>query len=325
LKGAADIARQIDSPYAHAMVEMVRGFASVMFGEWKSGQASLDHADQLFREQCTGVTWERDTLHDFVLWALFQRGELAELQRRWSGLYRESQERGDLYAATMLTTFYKTIIKLARNESLESEAELESAVDRRHDRRFSLQHGAALESLLHLYLYRGDISRGWIRLQAIWPEYSQAMLLRVQLIRIHLLELRARVALSLAERSNAPEAYLRQASSDARWLQREGQKWARAHAHYVRAGIAACEEDAVRAVAELTAGADLYEAADMPLRAHILRYRLGEIVNDPPNRAAREAAEQWIRNQGIVSPARWSGMFAPGFAKISGDSMETTY
>ena len=39
--------------------------------------------------------------------------EIAELRRRWTVLYREAQERGDLYAASTLTTFYMTIIKLA--------------------------------------------------------------------------------------------------------------------------------------------------------------------------------------------------------------------
>jgi len=325
LNAAAGIARRIDSPYACGIVEMARGFASLMFGEWKSAQTSLDLADQLFRDHCTGVTWERDTLHDFVLWALVQRGDLVELGRRWSGLLRESQERGDLYAATMLTTFYKTIIKLARNESLESETELEAAIDRRHDHGFSLQHSAALEALIHLYLYRGDINRAWTRLNMIWPEYTQSMLLRIQMIRIHMHELWARTALALAERTNEAEIYLRRARSDARQLEREGQKWALAHAHYVHAGVAACEGDAGRAVAELTKGADMYEAADMPLRAQILRYRLGEILSDPPTRAVRDAAEQWIRAQGIVSPARWTGMYAPGFAKISVASMETSY
>ncbi len=72
-----------------------------MQGQWKPAQTALDQAEQLFRNHCTGVTWERDTVHNFVLWALMQLGELAELKRRWTVLYRESQERGDLYAATI--------------------------------------------------------------------------------------------------------------------------------------------------------------------------------------------------------------------------------
>ncbi len=45
----------------------------------------------------------------------------------------------------------------------------------------------------------------------------------------------------------------------------------------------------------------------------------------PDSRAQHDRAEQWIKDQGIVAPARWAGMYAPGFAKIAGDSVETTY
>jgi hypothetical protein len=325
LDAAAKIARQIDSPYALALVEMIRGFSALMIGEWKSAQTALDQADIRFRNQCTGVAWERDTLHNFVLWAAVQMGEIAELKRRWSGLFREAQERGDLYAGKMLTTFYMTMIKLAANEPLESEPELELAIDRRQNRTFNLQHSSALESLIHLYLYRGDISRAFASLSAAWPAYSRSMLLRIQMVRINMLELRARVALSLAEKVNDNETYLRQAKSDARRLDRERQKWAFAHAHYVRAGIAACKEDVVKAVEELTLATDAYEAAGMPLRAQILKHRLAEIQTDVASRALREQAEEWIRAQGIVSPVRWLGMYAPGFAKISSESLETTY
>ena len=151
------------------MIELVRGFGSLMRGRWKPAQTALDQAEQLFRNHCTGVTWERDTVHNFVLWALVQMGEIAELKRRWTVLYRESQERGDLYAATMLTAFYMTMIKLAGNEQPESEAELEAVLDRREARRFNLQHSNAFESLIHLYLYRSDFSSAWDRIEPIWP------------------------------------------------------------------------------------------------------------------------------------------------------------
>ena len=81
----------------------------------------------------------------------------------------------------------------------------------------------------------------------------------------------------------------------------------------------------MRAVDYLLRAAAQYDLAEMPLRAHLLRYRLGEIVAGPEARALHEKAEQWIKGQGIVSPARWVGMYAPGFAKIAGESIETTY
>jgi eukaryotic-like serine/threonine-protein kinase len=271
------------------------------------------------------VTWERDTVHNLVLSALIQMGEVAELKRRWTVLYRESQDRGDLYAATVLTAFYMTMIKLAKNEQVESEKELEAFVDRRDLRRFNLQHSSAFSSLIHLYLYRGDVSHAWTRLGSIWPAYCRSMLLQVGMIRIDMNELRGRSALAMAERAVDPDVFLRQAKENARSLQRERQPWAHAHAHYLKAGIAACEGDTVRSVRELTLAVEDYDRAEMPLRAQILRFRLGEVQGGAETRELRDKAELWIREQGIVSPARWAGMYAPGFLKISTESIETSY
>ncbi len=319
LEVAEALASRIQSPHARGMVELVRGISSLLFGRWKAAHASLDQAELLFRNHCTGVAWERDTGHNFALWALLQLGEIAELKRRWTVLYREAQERGDLYAASTLTSFYMTIIKLAGNEFPVAEADLEALLAHRADRPFNLQHSSAFDALIHLDLYRGDITRAWVRLDVTWPEYSRSMLFRIQLIRIQMLEQRARTAVAMAEKSTQPRPFLIQAGRDAQRLEREGQGWAVAHAHFIRAAIAACEEDPIRSVEKLTAAATRYEQADMPLNAQLMRYRLGEIQTDDETRALRQNAERWFQEQGIVSPPRWAGMFAPGFSRISNE------
>ena len=253
-------------------------------------------------------------------------GEIAELKRRWTGLLRESQERGDLYAATMLTTFYMTMIKLAGNEHVESEAELEATVDRRHEAQVQPP------ALLRVRITHPPLSLSRRHQPGVGP-------LGRDLARVF--------PVDAAAHPDDPDRYARAALRVLRWpwprrpirrksicarpgRTRDGsserdKSGPVAHAHYVQAGIAACEEDPVRAVAELNSAAAQYDAAEMPLRAQILRYRLGEIQTDVATRALREEAEQWIRGQGIVSPARWGGMYAPGFAKISTESIETTY
>ena len=217
------------------MVELVRGISALLFGRWKAADASLERAEALFRDHCTGVAWERDTGHNFALWALFQMGEIAELRRRWTVLYREAQERGDLYATTNLSTFYGTIIKLAANERPESESATEAFLNARGGRPLNLEHTSAFDALMHIDLYRGDVTRAWARLGSLWPEYSRSLLFRTQLLRIQMLELRARTAVAAAEKSQQPKPLLLAAGRDARQLEREGQAWGIAHAHYVRA------------------------------------------------------------------------------------------
>jgi hypothetical protein len=149
--------------------------------------------------------------------------------------------------------------------------------------------------------------------------------LRIRMTRIDLLEMRARCALAMAERAIEPEPFLRLATSDALRLEKEEHTWAMAHALYIRAGVAACNEDSAKSLEYLNRSAAQYDLAEMPLRAHLLRYRLSEIQAGADTRALHDAAEQWIKRQGIVSPARWAGMYSPGLAKITNESIETTY
>ena len=98
-----------------------------------------------------------------------------------------------------------------------------------------------------------------------------------------------------------------------------------AHAHYLKAGIAACEEDSIRAVRELTLAVADYEGAEMPLRTRSCGFGWARSRATTRHAALHDKAEQWISEQGIVSPARWAGMYAPGFLKISTESIETSY
>ena len=135
-----------------------------------------------------------------------------------------------------------TTIRLADDDSTGIEDELEEVMNQWTRRGFFIQHSTAFRSLMHLDLYRGRVDAARARLSAIWPEYSRSMLMRM--IRIQMLELRARSALAVAEHGQDTDFMLQWAEQDARGLKREGQPWSVAHAHYVRAAIAACREDA---------------------------------------------------------------------------------
>ncbi len=230
LEQAEKIAREIDSPYARGMIEMVRGFAALMRGEWQLARTVLEGAELLFRQNCKGVTWERDTTHNFMLRALVQMGEIRELKAQWSVFFRESQERGDLYAATMLRSFYMTLCKLAGNQQPETEGELEAALLEGDARSLNVTQSNAFEALVHLDLYRSDPSRALARFESIWPRYEKSMLLRIRMTRIDLLEMRARCALAMAEKPGDPGLFLKQAAEAAARLEKEGHAWATAHA-----------------------------------------------------------------------------------------------
>ncbi len=324
LARAAALADPLDSPQAHGMVDLVRGLSSILFGRWQIGVESLARAEELFRDRCTGVAWERATGHNFALWGLYKLGEITDLRRRWISLSREARERGDLYATRYLNAFYQTILALAADDRPTNETELEAMLRETRGRTLSLQQTPAFDALMHIDLYRGDEARAWTRLRSYWPEFARSLLFRVQMIRVQMFELRARTAVALADRSSQPGRLLSQALRDARALEREGVDWARAHAHHIRAAVAACQKNAPRSIAELTLAIELYDRAEMPLLAETLRYRLAGI--DPSDAAAplREQIARRITARGIVNVDRWATMCAPGFGRVSSETSDTS-
>ncbi len=323
IQAANTIAQRLNSPYLHGMVAFAQGAEAMFQDRWKDAVNALDLAEHTLRDQCAGVAWERDTVHNFTLWSLLQMGEIGELKTRWHALYRESQERGDIHAVLTLSLLYMTLITLAENRPIDFESRLEATFRDRKAGEFGLQHGAAFDSLLHIDLYRGDVVEAYKRVMAVWPLYERASLFRVRILRVLMHEQRGRAALAAADRAIQPGPYLKIALEDATALAREHQPSSLAHAAYLRAGLAAGREDVAATITHLNEAERRYREAGMSLRALLIRMRLGEVDVSTP-RPTRDVIEQAISNQGIVSPARWASLFAPGFTRVSGDSMETS-
>ena len=139
-----------------------------MFGRWREARESFDRAEAIFRDRCTGVAWELDTVHNLSLWATTHMGDLAALRRRWPVLLQEAQERGDLYAITTLNTFFMTLLRLADDDPEGARRELAAVMGRWSHRGFHVQHGNALRAEVHIDLYRGDGLAAWGRMRQHW-------------------------------------------------------------------------------------------------------------------------------------------------------------
>ena len=95
---AHSMAQKLDQPYAVAFATLSEGAAATLEGRWKTAHEACERAEATFRDRCTGVTWEMETLRWLSLWSLCYLGGLAELGRRIPTRLREARERGDLYA-----------------------------------------------------------------------------------------------------------------------------------------------------------------------------------------------------------------------------------
>jgi hypothetical protein len=313
---AQELTDESGHPHAQGLISLARATIALFFARWREARELFESAEAIFRDRCTGVAWELDTVHNLAFWATTHMGDLNALRERWPVLVQEAQERGDLYAITTLNTFFMTLLRLADDDPDGARRELAVVMGRWSHRGFHVQHGHAVRAEAHIDLYCGNGLAAWERIRRHWPSYRRSQLLRVQMLRIELLELRGRSALAAAVVAR-PACHrwwlLASAAHDARRLEREDEPWARAHAQLLRAGIATLRGDHDRATAGLRAAADQFAGLEMHLHAAAARRRLGEILGGPKGCGLISLADDWMRERTIRDPAHMTSVYVPGF------------
>jgi eukaryotic-like serine/threonine-protein kinase len=308
---AATLAAKLGKPHNTALSIMMAGVARYLIGGWREACRGCEAADEILRDQCTGVAWETTTAQRFALSSRVYLGDIAVLARRVDVLLRAAEDRGNLYAATDLRTRFN-IVWLAADDVERARAEVDDAVRRWSQRGFHLQHYSALLAMEQGDLYAGDAVSASRRLEAQWPALKRSLLTRIQVLRVEVFQLRGRVALAMAARGTDVKLHLAAASEDAKRLEGERMAWAEPHGSLLRAAIAAAKGDDRGAVRCARAALRGYERADMGLYAAAARRRLGELIGGDEGRGLEKASITWMTEQGIRRPERMTAMLAPG-------------
>lgn len=175
------IAEELEDAYLRGMVLIAR--ATIELGESKfeaSAQSAIE-AERLFREGCTGVTWEIGQVQHMALMALMQCGAMRDLSARAQRYQREALERGDLYGWTHIITAGGFVVPLLANQPQVARDLVSQAMARWPRDSFHLQHFFEVMALVQIDLYEGG-TQGLTRLDAVWPALKRSMLLRVPII-----------------------------------------------------------------------------------------------------------------------------------------------
>jgi hypothetical protein len=304
---AETLGRRLDTPLARSVVEGAEGFAAFLEGRWKRALDRMNAADEVLRDRCTGVTYERDTVTMYRMACLVYLGEIAELRRVLPRIQREAMERGDLYASTNLRTGLMTIARLAEEDPETARRDANEAIAEWSTRGVHVPHFLDAQAQAQVDLYVGEPQRALERIRARWKELDKAMLLRVQYIRLTMLYLWARAALATGMVTD-DEALFDEAMQQARAIQKEGPTWAEGCAYVVRATVEYVRGDREAAVRDLIEAERTFAASDMSLHAASAKHHRGIALGDPA--MAKEGLDV-LRAQTIQKPERWMQMLAP--------------
>jgi hypothetical protein len=315
LLGIADaLAQRLEHPHAQGMVTMATGVSAFLSGDWPRALEFCNLAEGRFLEHCTGVAWELDTTRTISLWSYFFMGEVALLKRRLPTLIREAQERGNLYAATNFATLAGHLLWLAEDDPRGARTDLDTVVGKWSQEGFHIQHVTSEIARTQIDLYDGDHLTARDRLIARWPALEASLLLHgLQVIKIVMVDLRARNALAMSRGTTDPRPFLYSAERDALLLERANVPWSAALAKLIRAAIASRRGDD-RAASLLSEAASACDSVSMRLIAAAARRRLGGLVGGDQGRSIITSADDWMKKQGIQNSVRMTAMLAPGFS-----------
>lgn len=310
LAKARTLAERVDSPHARGLVTLMEAVGEHVVGRFRRAAELSEQADAILREQCTGVTWERDTAVLFLLHSLYWLGEWREMERRWRDLLQQADERGDLFIATYMRTHTAFVIYLAADDPATARVQEQQAIAAWSQQGFHIQHYWNFYARVEIELYAGEPEAAWRVIEERWEAVSRSLLTRNQALYIGARYLRGRVALARAA-AGAAEAgkLLELAESDARVTEKLQSRWGNALAAMLRAGAASVRGQKKEA-AELLARAEQEAAAcEMGVCGAALRRLRGVAAGDA---ALAGTAEAWMREQGIRNPGRMTETFVPG-------------
>ncbi|MBI4511486.1 MAG: hypothetical protein HY698_17770 [Deltaproteobacteria bacterium] len=315
LKLAEDISRDVEAPHLKAYLLGSRGTAEFLCGRFREALAHCVEAEEVFRERCTAVTWEIATVRLWIGRSLMYLGRIAELSQRVPAGLAECRDRGDLYGSTSLRAAVMPLVMLAADDPDRAHHEIREARARWSTLGYHLQHYYCLQSEVSALLYQGDGQRAYERLEEEWSALSRSYLLRVQFVRVVLLDARGRAALTRADGVGGDaKRWLGLALADAERLAQERMPWSEPLAKALRAGICGRKGDHARAARLLREAAQDFETAGMDLHAAAARRRLGELLGGDVGKMLVREADKWMVGQSVRSPERMAAMLVPPFA-----------
>ncbi|HEY2744219.1 MAG TPA: hypothetical protein VGL86_06340, partial [Polyangia bacterium] len=305
------LAQRLDTPMAHAQAAGTAGIIAHFEGRFRASIEPLERAEQLFRDRCTGLSWERSTAQIFHLYSLSMLGRLRALTTRLDQLFAEARARGDLHSQTNLAVTVGFQCRLAEDRSDEARRSVEEALRRWNvPDEFHIQHFNALIAEICIDLYNGEPEAAWNRCAAI-ERFKKVGLMRVQTARVNALWARGGTALACARRR--PEM-LAHAEREAARLSHEGVGWASAIAALLRSGIASTRGQADVALKRLAEAQQLFEETALGGQLAATRMIRGRLVGGDAGAELLGKARAFFDAEGVVSPDRFTAFFAPGFA-----------
>jgi hypothetical protein len=315
LARARGLAARLDQVDARGFVEASGGLASYLTGRYREAHDRIRAGELLIRENPHEMRWQLDLCEIFRTATLWCLGELRELLKAQPEYLRSAEERGNVYAQQGLRGWRSNVVWLIKNDPAEARVQAQRASPGRGPQEpFHLHHyyDVLAHTMIDLYEHKGD--EAMVRVESAANDVEKAHLFRVQTVDIEFHWLRGTAAVAAARHDRSK---LHVADRCVRRLEGIAAPYARVAAAQLLGAASARRGAKDRAIEALRACIASAEVAEMMAHHAVARMRLAQLVGGPDGRAAGEAAEKWLLDQGVVDPAAFANMLSPGYSDVA--------
>lgn len=317
LESSRTLAERVNNPEAIGLSLLTDGGASYFSGQGPRALEIWEKAEEILRENCTGVTWQLDTLMHWKYRLLIFLGQLQKVHDELPAIVKDFMERGDIYAESTMRSVVNWFMRLVADQPDLAEEEIQRARKSWNQEDYHLQHYLQLIGHVEIALYRGDGLSAWAAVVEQWPDLIRSKLLvLLELTRAEALHLRCRAALgaviTLGAASPQTGTILKPLKKSLKKLDKQTSPWARPWAHLVHAGLHSFEGDRKAAIDRLVSAAAGFDGFQMNLYAAVARRRRGELLGGDEGQRFIRDADAWMEKEGVRNPARMADALAPG-------------
>jgi serine/threonine protein kinase len=315
LRRAEEFSIDSHHPEAPGLVAVMRAGSAALTGTFRDAWNLSTRADQILRERCTGVAWDRATNIQIAFSSAYHLGEWSRILDYPADvltLVRDANTNGDLHAMCALLPGVGAI-SLATDRPHILEGVVDDISSKLPAGRFILPTFFLLEAQVVAALYKAQTVRALQLVELTWPELSASQLLRLQYVRIMAFHLRARAIIASAAASHDDVRHAqRLAHRYVQTIERERTLWGDALALAARAGSASLDGDQ-RVTCDLLARAETAaRAADMSHVVAACQQYQGSLLGGTKGRQLVGAAAGWAKSERVQKPSGVFQTFVPG-------------
>ncbi len=310
LDKARSVGETADDPMIDGLLRLVDGHLAFQSAQFDAALEHCAQAESIFRDQCTGASWETSTARAFQVWICGFSGKFVQLADCNNRYLQEARSRSDLFTVTNLTSFARPLLRLAADDPDGAMNQVEEALSNWPYPGFHIQHYHAACSRTLIHLYRGEGEAAWNFIQQTWPALRRSMLLRIQFIRIWMHNLRGQCALARAAEARNPEPWLRRAEKDLKRLSGERSLFADALALRLLSGINSARGQQEFAGNWLRTAIGEFDQLGMVSPAAALRQRLADLTDGDEQTRLIAESEQAFSEQGIINLEKMTQLYA---------------